>query len=189
MPTNQGFPTLSTFTARRPATTLGEDVTIGLVDTETVESASFNDAGIFEIPSKWKGECVKGLGFSSSMCNKKLIGARRMTPRAHVAMYKVLWYAGGYASDVLATISLSLGIGGLPLYKEPVPMATFAGMEKGGIFVASSAGNQGPWPGTLHDGVPWLLDVPAGTIDHDCIGVVALGNGVSIIGASLYHGN
>lgn len=112
-----------------------------------------------------------------------------MTPRAHVALYKVLWYAGGYASDVLATISLSLGIGGLPLYKEPVPMATFAGMEKGGIFVASSAGNQGPWPGTLHDGVPWLLDVPAGTIDHDCIGVVALGNGVSIIGASLYHGN
>ena len=85
-------------------------------------------------------------------------------------------YTGGYASDVLATISLSLGIGGLPLYKEPVPMATFAGMEKGGIFVASSAGNQGPWPGTLHDGVPWLLDV-------------ALGNGVSIIGASLYHGN
>ncbi|XP_034691795.1 subtilisin-like protease SBT1.7 [Vitis riparia] len=105
-----------------------------------------------------------------------------MTPRAHVAMYKVIWYAGGYASDVLATISLSLGIGGLPLYKEPVPMATFAGMEKGGIFVASSAGNQGPWPGTLHAGVPWLLDVPAGTIDHDCIAVVALGNGVSIIG-------
>ncbi|KAL5075453.1 hypothetical protein RYX36_014437 [Vicia faba] len=228
----------------------GRDVIVGLVDTGIwPESKSFNDYGITKIPSKWKGHC----DFNSSVCNKKLIGAKffnkgllamypnRITtlhstrdtdghgthvssiaagsrvdsvsfygyapgtasgiaPNARVAMYKVAYEQDLLSSDVIAAIdaaisdgvdvlSLSLGTdeGRLPLYEDPLAVATFAAIEKG-VFVSAAAGNRGPGLNTLHNGIPWVITVAAGVMDRDFQGTLTLGDGTKITGLSLYKG-
>jgi len=84
----------------------GEDIIIGVIDTGIwPENASFGDkvdaqgrplayhqAGTVAYtapPAKWKGACVAGEGFTTAMCNNKLIGAR---------FYGDAWLAGAAAS-------------------------------------------------------------------------------------------
>ncbi|PWA47771.1 Peptidase S8/S53 domain-containing protein [Artemisia annua] len=60
-----------------PVSSYGKDVIIGFIDSGFwPESKCYNDDGINEIPSRWRGECETGTQFNSSLCNKKLIGAR-----------------------------------------------------------------------------------------------------------------
>ncbi|KAK7292873.1 hypothetical protein RJT34_15728 [Clitoria ternatea] len=238
-----------------PASDFGKDVIVGLVDTGVwPESESFKDDGMTKIPSKWKGQCENSIQFNSSLCNKKLIGAKffnkgllaknpnitkvvfstrdtdghgthtsttaagsqvqgasffgyatgtatGIASQARVAMYKALWDVGGgaYSSDIIAAIdsaisdgvdviSLSLGFDDVPLYEDPIALATFVAVKKG-IFVSTSAGNEGPFIGTLHNGTPWVITVAAGVLDREFHGILRLGNGVSITGLSLFVGD
>ncbi|KAL5141267.1 Subtilisin-like protease SBT1.8 [Glycine soja] len=230
------------------------DVIIGVLDTGVwPESPSFDDAGMPEIPARWRGECETGPDFSPKMCNRKLIGARSfskgfhmasgigvrekepasardrdghgthtsstaagshvtnasllgyasgtargMAPTARVAAYKVCWTDGCFASDILAgmdraiedgvdVLSLSLGGGSAPYFRDTIAIGAFAAMAKG-IFVACSAGNSGPQKASLANVAPWIMTVGAGTLDRDFPAYASLGNKKRFSGVSLYSG-
>ncbi|KAK3007647.1 hypothetical protein RJ639_013881 [Escallonia herrerae] len=139
------------------------------------------------------GNYVKGASFFGYATGT----ARGVAPRARVAMYKVSWgFDGTYASDVIAgmdqavadgvdIISISMGFNRVPLYAEPIAIASFGAMENG-VLVSSSAGNDGPGFRTLHNGVPWGLTVAAGSIDRSFGGTLTLGNGLAIPGWTMF---
>uniref|UniRef100_A0A0A9CNH5 Subtilisin-like protease n=1 Tax=Arundo donax TaxID=35708 RepID=A0A0A9CNH5_ARUDO len=63
------------------------DVVVGVLDTGVwPESKSYDDTGLAEVPSWWKGECMAGTAFNSSACNRKLVGARFFNKGYEAAM-------------------------------------------------------------------------------------------------------
>ncbi|XP_021275735.1 subtilisin-like protease SBT1.8 [Herrania umbratica] len=137
------------------------------------------------------------------VANASLLGyasgtARGMATHARVATYKVCWETGCFGADILAgmdqaiqdgvdVLSLSLGGGSAPYYRDTIAIGAFAAMEKG-IFVSCSAGNSGPTKATLANVAPWIMTVGAGTLDRDFPAYAVLGNKIRYNGVSLYSG-
>ncbi|KAH7514048.1 hypothetical protein FEM48_Zijuj11G0047200 [Ziziphus jujuba var. spinosa] len=120
-----------------------------------------------------------------------------MAPYAHLAIYKVCFGEPGDdcpESDILAgleaavedgvdVLSLSLGDVSSPFFQDNIAVGSFAAIQKG-IFVSCSAGNSGPFNGTLSNEAPWILTVGASTIDRSIIATAKLGNGEEFDGES-----
>lgn len=121
-----------------------------------------------------------------------------MAPRARIAAYKACWLANGSSlrsclpSDSVAAIDsavadgvdvINFSIAGTKNnYLDAVEVALLFASDAG-VFVAASAGNDGPANQVGHMS-PWLATVAAST--HDRLGVanVTLGNGQSFSGPS-----
>ncbi|KAL6883337.1 hypothetical protein ACP4OV_010751 [Aristida adscensionis] len=137
------------------------------------------------------------------VANASLLGyatgtARGMAPGARVAAYKVCWPEGCLGSDILAGIdaavadgvgvlSLSLGGGAAPYFRDTVAVGAF-GAAAAGVFVSCSAGNSGPSGATVSNSAPWVATVGAGTLDRDFPAYVTLPTGARLAGVSLYAG-
>jgi hypothetical protein len=122
-----------------------------------------------------------------------------MAPRARIAAYKVCWSetargGGCFSSDSVAAIEqaiadgvdvINFSISGTATnFRDPVEIA-FLYAASAGIFVAASAGNNGPRSGTVAHPSPWLTTVAAGTHNRLAVGSVTLGNGATYAGVSL----
>ena len=124
-----------------------------------------------------------------------------VAPAASIASYKALWscespcVSGGYSSDIVAAIdqavtdgvdvinySSDTSTGSESRVTDPIQLA-FLGAAEAGIFVAASAGNNGPTPSTLDNTAPWVTTVAASTM-APLAATVVLGNGTSYAGAS-----
>ncbi|KAL3820940.1 hypothetical protein ACJIZ3_006845 [Penstemon smallii] len=122
--------------------------------------------------------------------------AAGIAPLAHIAIYKVCVIRCS-ESDILAAMDvaiddgvdvLSLSIGGpaIDFYDESVAVGAFSAIERG-IFVSASAGNNGPFLGSVENGAPWLLTVGASTTDRRIVATAVLGNNEELNGESTYQ--
>ena len=123
-----------------------------------------------------------------------------MAPRARIAAYKALWsnedasQASGRSGDLVAAIDQAVadGVdvinysisGTLTNFLDPVQVA-FLFAADAGVFVATSAGNNGPGSSTVAHPGPWLTTVAAATHNRNGEGSVTLGDGSTYFGASI----
>ncbi|KAF8400334.1 hypothetical protein HHK36_013631 [Tetracentron sinense] len=137
------------------------------------------------------GSPVAGAGFQGFAEGT----SRGMAPRSRIAVYKVCWASGCLLSDVCAAfekavsdgvdiVSVSLGSSRLPFYLDLLSIVSFRASVHG-VFVAESAGNEGPYGGSITNTPPWVTTVGAGTLDRDFPASVFLGNGKTVSGTSI----
>jgi len=123
-----------------------------------------------------------------------------MAPRARIAMYKALWsnedgsQASGFTVDLVAAIDQAVadGVdvinysisGSTTLFNSAVSIS-FLYAADAGVFVAASAGNEGPGASTVAHNSPWQTTVAAGTHDRYYAGTVTLGDSSVYEGASI----
>ncbi|MFW6868943.1 S8 family serine peptidase [Nocardioides sp. CPCC 206347] len=121
-----------------------------------------------------------------------------VAPAAKIAVYKALWAtpdgrASGTTSDLVAAIEQAVTDGVDVLnYSISGPTGTvleaaeiaFEGAAEAGVFVAASAGNEGPGASTVAHNSPWVTTVAAST--HTSFeNTVVLGDGQELVGASI----
>ena len=102
-----------------------------------------------------------------------------MAPRARIAVYKVCWLAPGadnfscFFSDSAAATDaavadgvdvINFSVGTAAAFNDTQDLA-FLRATSAGVFVARSAGNDGPGFATTNAGEPWVMSVAASTTD------------------------
>ncbi len=121
-----------------------------------------------------------------------------IAPKAQIIAYKALGALGGYTSDIMAAIDqaiadgvdvINYSVGGGPsLIGGDAIEYLFA--ADAGIWVATSAGNDGPGASTIGGpaDVPWVTAVGANTQKRFYEGSIRLDNGQTFKGSSITRG-
>jgi hypothetical protein len=139
-----------------------------------------------------------GVDTGVSVAGVELGAISGMAPRARIAAYKACWGIdpdGGCPTvDTVAAIDQAVADGVDVInysisgsqndYLNPVEVA-FLYAADAGIFVATSAGNDGPGAETLNHPSPWLTTVAASTHNRVSLGSGLLGDGTTLKGASV----
>jgi len=122
-----------------------------------------------------------------------------IAPRARLSIYKVCWEladlsnASCSSSDRVAATDQAVADGVDVLnhsigatrtnFLDPVQIAFFNAAASG-VFVAASAGNEGPGASTVASPGPWTTTVAASTHNRAGVGSVTLGNSSTFTGSS-----
>ncbi|XP_062206742.1 subtilisin-like protease SBT5.6 [Phragmites australis] len=137
------------------------DVIVGVLDSGIwPESRSFSDEGLGPVPARWKGVCQGGDSFSSSTCNRKIIGARYYV-KAYEASYKGLNTTYAFRSprdhDGHGTHTASTVAG-----------RTVPGVSALGGFAAGAASGGAPLARLAIYKVCWPIPGPNPNIENTC---------------------
>ncbi|KAL7002561.1 hypothetical protein U1Q18_003713 [Sarracenia purpurea var. burkii] len=174
---------------------------IGVGINETVEFLSPRDADGHGTHTA--STAAGRYSFGASMSGYAPGIAKGVAPKARLAVYKVCWKDSGcFDSDILAAFDtavtdgvdvISISIGGgdgisSPYYLDPIAIGAYGAVSRG-VFVSSSAGNDGPSGMSVTNLAPWITTVGAGTIDRNFPADVILGDGRKLSGVSLYAGH
>ncbi|MBW9109495.1 S8 family peptidase [Microbacterium ureisolvens] len=139
-------------------------------------------------------------GVPASVAGRDLGEISGVAPAAKVVMYKACWTGptpsddGCMTGDLLAAIdaavadgvdviNYSIGGGGA-LSTVALTDQAFLGAAAAGIFVAASAGNDGPSGSTVDNAAPWITTVAASTIPS-YEATVRTGDGQAFTGGSI----
>ncbi|CAL5078902.1 unnamed protein product [Urochloa decumbens] len=118
--------------------------------------------------------------------------ARGAVPGARLAIYKVC-HGGCGDADVLAAFDddgvdvISFSVGNLvptPYFEDAGAIGSFHAMRRG-VVTSAAAGNSALAGGHVSNVAPWMLSVAASSIDRRFVDKIILGNGKTIVGASI----
>ncbi|KAM1589437.1 hypothetical protein ACFX10_028328 [Malus domestica] len=138
------------------------------------------------------GTPVKGVSFYGLAHGTTTGGV----PSARIAEYKVCGSDECATDKILAAFDdaiadgvdiITISIGNsivVPFDQDPIAIGAFHALEKG-ILTSQSAGNDGPYMGTVSSVAPWILTVAASSTDRHIIDKVVLGNGRTLVGNSV----
>ena len=132
---------------------------------------------------------IAGASIAGASCYGLAKGtARGGVPSARIAMYKVCWNGSCSDIDLLAglddaiddgidVLSISIGGGASSFFEDSISIGAFHAMKRG-IFMACSAGNDGPSLSTVENTSPWIMTVGASSIDRQFRTPVQVDNGL-----------
>jgi hypothetical protein len=113
---------------------------------------------------------------------------RGVAPGAWVSVYKVCGVEGCFSSDSAAAVGQAVkdGVqvinfsisGGTVPQTDPVELA-FLDAYAAGVFVAASAGNEGPGAGTVNHLSPWVTTVAASTQSREFVSTLTVRSGAA----------
>ncbi len=145
---------------------------------DVIEPTEFKSARDADGHGTHTASTAAGREVLASLSGTPLAMISGMAPDAYLAIYRACWLAIGaplqgcaFSDTAMATDTavadgvhvISYSISTAPAFTDPQDIA-FLFANDANVFIARSAGNAGPGPGTTNAGEPWVTTVAASTL-------------------------